>query len=84
MRLREFPDPGKRPGGPGAKNRKHDLNAAEEDAGREHKHPSQKEVNNEEPAGDTTRPVTNRDQEKVITNSDNGAHPLGENEREGV
>jgi hypothetical protein len=84
MRLREFPDPGKRPGGPGAKYRKHDRNAGEENANREPQHPSEKEVNNEEPAGETTRPVTNKDKEKIITNSDNNAYPMGEDEREGV
>lgn len=83
MRLREFPDPGKRPGGPGAKSRKHGLNAGEENTSREQR-PAQREVNNEEPAGESIRPITNKDEQKVITNSDNSAQPLGENEREGA
>ena len=84
MRQREFPDPGKRTGGPGAKYRRHDRNAEEENTNRDHQHPEQKEVNNEEPAGESTRPITNKDEQKVITNSDQNAYPMGEDEREGV
>jgi hypothetical protein len=85
MRLREFPDPSKRPGKPGdPKSRKHDLNVREDAAARGHHYPSRPEVNNEEPAGETTRPITNNDAQNQITNADNSAQPLGEDEREGA
>ena len=84
MRLREFPDPEKRPGGPGAKYRKHDRKAEEEKKQREREGPSKKEVSNEEPAGETIRPITNRDEEKIITNTDKSGYPLTDDEREGV
>ena len=85
MRRRESPDPTKRPGAPGApKSRKHDLNLREDAPARGHERPSRKEENNEEPAGDTTRPITNKDDQNKITNTDNNAQPMGEDEREGA
>jgi hypothetical protein len=84
MRYREMPDPNKRPGAPGkSKSRKHDLNLPDDSPSREHNRPSRREENNDEPAGDTTRPVTNKDDQNVITNTDVNDIPIGEDEREG-
>jgi hypothetical protein len=84
MRHRETPDPNKRPGAPGnSKSRKHELNVPDDAFSREHQKPSRREINNEEPAGDTTRPVTNKDEQNVITNTDANDYPMGEHEREG-
>lgn len=82
-RRSNYPDPEKRSGGPNKRaERKHQLNIPDDAPSRDHDQPDKKETT-PDPSGELTRPVTNQDEQRQITNSDNNNAPFGENEREG-
>lgn len=81
MRHVEFQDPGKKPD-PADKNRKRNPVVQDEETNRAQEKPSPKQST--EARSSDPHHITNRDEQDVITNTDNNAQPLGEKEREGV
>lgn len=67
------------PGDPGRKNK----NKRQDDTAKREKNPANDNDRREDSTGEVSRPVTNQDEQRQITNAGTDG-PMGEHEREGV